>query len=169
VAANDIGLELRSPFLHRNIGWLEISDFFPAGTLESQEFVLLCRNGEEFYLSNELTESSALFDLINNRIAKPEVTYESNYRLPDSLFDSCRVAAPVTVGVGLWAIGSWLLDPVHAGPYDPANLAWFCLMTVLWLSALAWCWLQLIKLPQLIRVGRFGIYIKTGTKGKVLA
>lgn len=168
VTASESGLDLKSPFLERTIHWSEIADFFPAGTMDPKEFVLQCRNGEEFFLLKDLTNSADLFGLIITRMAKPEVVYDLNYRLPDGYRDLGRSAAFVTLGVGVWTVAQALLNPNHLGVMDPANLLSLMFLVVFYALALAWCWINLTKAPQLIRAGRAGLCIQTDGKRQVI-
>ncbi|MBX9839324.1 MAG: hypothetical protein K2X69_13545, partial [Silvanigrellaceae bacterium] len=54
----------------RQIRWLDIEDFFPTGNydLGYNEYVINCKNGEQFFLSKDLTESDKLFELVGKKL-----------------------------------------------------------------------------------------------------
>ncbi len=161
VTASEAGLELRSPFLLKNVRWLDIEDFFPTSTIDPWEFVLQCRDGNEFFLSRDLTDSATLFASIERRRPCASETYELNTRIPDGFFDLCKLAL-ASSGLCLgWLVYQCLQSGIHVGGNMLANLA---VMGPICALAAAWCWMHLRKTPQLIRVGPSSIHIRIGNQ-----
>ena len=168
VEVSQTGLTVKSPFLERKIHWSDIEDFYLAGTVEPKEYVIQCKNAEEFFLSKDLTGSADLFKLISQRITYPATGYELNYRIQDGYFDGSRATAFIVIVAALMAFGQLLLDPSSLGTIDLANLISLIFLVLVFTLSLAWCWLNLSKTPQVIRAGHLGLYIRTGTQSKVI-
>lgn len=153
----------------REIRWLDIADFFPAGTVDPKEFVLQCKNGDEFYLSKDLADYAILFELVTRRMDPPEIAYDLNYRPPDAYFDTCETAAFVSLAVGLWTFGQWLFAPGHLGVNDLENMVALIVLILFYGLSSAWCWLNLRKFPRLIRAGGLGLCIRMGTRNNIVS
>ncbi len=165
VRASEDGLELRSLLFKRKIRWMDIADFFPTGNNHSgyNEFVLDCTNGDEFYLSKELTDSSKLFDLINQKRSRPAVSYALNHQLLYGLIDSAIGAVfAVTVAIVFALIGPHITKAAQWNPCDFAIIVIFALVFVPYFC------LQIIKMPELVRVGHSGLKIRTRWQSKVI-
>lgn len=163
VEVRETGLILRAPFLERHVRWLDISDFFPTSTAHPNEFLLQCKNGEEFFLSKDLSDSQTLFALIHQNIEPPATSFELNYRLPDGLIDMTKLAACAV------AVAVIYLAPSMFHPIDSVNNLLSLIFIVATIGfATVWCWLGLAKTPQLIRVGRMGVYMGTGKNAQTI-
>lgn len=168
VRASEEVLEFRSLFFKRQVRWLDMVDFFLTGNVDTgyAEYVLDCKNGEQFFLSKDLTESSKLFDLIARRAPSPTAFYELNYSLGDGALDMPIVAAFAVLFGLLSGFVNWMLNAVHPGIDQVViHVIFPVLLSTL---TLAFWWLHVSKVPQLMRAGRSALYIRTRSQGKVI-
>ena len=165
VVVRDDGLELRSPFLRRRVSWLEIEHFCPSSSKPSgpDSHVLLTRGGERFVLWESLSDSESLFQIIASRIAPSAVSYGVHGALEDSFFDMPILATwAIMLALSFNAIRPLLLAP-HA--LSTAELGALALMVAVCLPPVFLCRIYATRIPQLIRAGEQGLYIRTREKG----
>jgi hypothetical protein len=162
VRLSDEGLDLNSLFLHRKIRWLDVVDFFPSGNslVGHKEFVLNCRNGEQFILSADLTNSDELVAQINRRMAPATTSFDSSIRTGDGFFDM-----PATM-MGFALLLAVLIGPIRwllfTSQITTAGIIANCVIPASFaIIPLAWWWFIRTKVPQLIRIGSSGISLQT--------
>lgn len=159
VEITDVGLNLKSCWLKRNIRWDQIQEHYYLN--QDNDFVLRTNANEEFILSAELTESGKLFSAIENRANKPATIFTSTYRLPDSVIDgfsgACLIVAAVLLASNLRALS--------IGKFDSQTIlvAIFALiMYPLWMS------FQRRKIVRSIRSNAQTVSIRTASGAQSL-
>jgi membrane protein YqaA with SNARE-associated domain len=162
VQTSKTGLLLQSPFLIRTLSWSEISDFFAAGTVDSKDYVLQCKNGDRFFLSKELTDDDTLVEVIERNLTRKGPVYEHNYWIPDGNRDAARFClVVVTVGVVLFAGAIFTHHMLIKTAGDFVGMA---IMGALCLFGAAFGWLMGFKMPQQIRINQSGLCVGTGSR-----
>lgn len=153
VQVSEIGLDLKSPFLKRSIRWDQIRDFYKN---QDGDYMLDTTSGDEFILSNELTNSDQLFDFINRRAPKPSTKFSFNYHARSDLVDSASMACfAVIVACSTYFFASY-------ASIDERIQAYAIAAGGILLSAIWWR-LQLTRVACLTRVGDQSFYIRTRT------
>jgi len=105
VKPSDLELQFTSPGLKRRVPWHEIDKFFLAGSTELgfHEYAVVCKNGEVFYLSKDLTDSDHMFNFIQKRLPPHVVSSTPAQIIPDGQFDTQWVAAGAILLAGAFA------------------------------------------------------------------
>ncbi len=153
VRASEFYLELRSPLLKTQLPWTDIEDFFD---IEHGEFLLECKNGEEYFLSTELTDSNTLFNLINSKRTRSALSFEFSSRLPDGLIDG-----------GIGASFAVLLALVFALRTGGDLITVLVIGSIAAITSWVW-WFQVSRITQLVRIGSAGVLVRTRTSTKFM-
>ncbi len=159
VRVNDAYLELKSPGLNRQIRWHDIEHFFLNGNTDVGwvEYALICRNGEVYYLSKDLTNSEQLIAYIEKRLPSSAVSHEQNYGVHDGFFDMPVCAALAIVMAICSMITGTFASSTTIFEAAPGFAFWLLLLCL----PLGFCWFYVAKVPQLIRSDESGLLVLT--------
>lgn len=155
------GLLLKSPWMTKQVSWLDIERFDVAndsdGTVD--EYILTCKNGEQFFLAKELTDSAQLFEVIALKAPSAQQSCAVNYCIDDGEYDMPLVCcwvmfAAVTMGPARALI-------YNINPSDTLNSVITFIVCVVLIAAFAW--LHLSELAQVVRFSKTGLYLQTRT------
>jgi len=158
----DGGLVFEAPFTRKRVHFFELVDIYPVGNLENgQEFYQVdCNNGDSFLLSKRLSNCDELIGLIDSKISGVvRRRYEVNFRLPNALIDMAITASSV-----VWIVTAFSIFSKGTMP----NAVDFAIFALVSLASLAFLRLQTHKVPQLVRVGECGVYLRTQAQSHYL-
>lgn len=154
------GLKFKAPYFTKHIHWFEITDVYPLTTVENnfKFYQVDCNNGEYFLLSEKLSNCKELVELINGKIsAVVRIDFDENLRVPDALFDGAIIASSaILIAVGF----SVFSKPVFPSIQQLIVFSLVCLAVQLFLR------FHNSKIPQVIRVGQRGLYLRSRTQSK---
>lgn len=158
VETTETGLRMRSPFLARSLRWDQIRELY---VNQDGDLILESATGEEFILSNELTDSENLFSAVEKRAPKQK-RFSYNYRFPNQAIDSFS-AACLAVMVACLHIGLRPWMPMESFLSGLAISLTVCLfVTAIWR-------LQVCKLARLVRLSESSIVLATSKVSKEFA
>jgi hypothetical protein len=154
------GLKFQAPFFTKHIHWFEITDIFPLGTIENnfKFYQVDCNNGEYFLLSDRLSNCNELVELIDGKISGVvRENFEENLRVPDALFDGAIIASSaILIAVGF---------SVFQKPVFP-SIQQLIVFAAVYLCVHLFIRFHNAKIPQIIRVGEPGLYLRSRTQSK---
>ena len=158
--SND-GLELRSLAYKRKLRWLEIDAVFPVknSDLGQDEYVIVCKNGELFFLGRELSECETLIQIIKSHLAKGVDTYETSFCVPYGIFDTPMIAVFAIMVAVTFGPLKWLFFSTHLKVIE--LLITFLPVLLIGFVAYAFVWYHYNRIPQIVRIGKNSIYLKT--------
>ncbi|MGD9680620.1 MAG: hypothetical protein AB7W16_05485 [Candidatus Obscuribacterales bacterium] len=157
----DDGMELLAPGLCQRIKWIDIAEFFPAGAdPPGYDMYALClKNGDRYFLWKELSDCDKLVETITRNAPGASGSYKVNFGLADSYFDMAIIASWAVLIAGGINIAQALF--VSGKAQDSAQLLSLAGLALLALPVIAHWWLIANKVPQLVRAGEQGLFIRT--------
>lgn len=160
---SDEGLELESLSYKRKIRWLDISAVFPVQdiSLAQDEYVVVCKNGELFFLGRELSDFKSLIQKIEKHVPAPNDTYQTNSCVPYGHFDIPMIAVfAIMLAVSFGQLKCLLFAP-HFKIVE--LLVAFLPAFIVAIIAYAFLWYHINRIPQIVRIGKNSVYLKTRT------
>ncbi len=150
------GLLLKSPMLSRTIRWGEISDFFE---LKDGDYLLQSRDGADFILTTELTDSEGLFKRIQAVVPKNRDPYNVNFRLPNSHMDLPRmVCFAISLAVTFPFITTLAYPERHTEPISIVSIIGSIVAISLVVAYWKFTW---TKVAELVRLSDHSCQIRT--------
>lgn len=151
VQEQDSGLVLKSPQVNRTVRWSEIVDFF---AIQNGDYLLQCTNGDDFILSEDLTNSKKLFDRILAIKPKTSEQYSYSYRLPNAFLDGPAIASFALIIAFSFPIIRWV---VQTGKVTEIPLT-EAIAAAITISLVVAHWrISQTKVAELIRFGKHSI------------
>lgn len=154
-------LELQSLSYKRKLHWLNIEAVFPVrnSDLGQDEYVLVCRNGELFFLGRELSNCEELIQSIKKHLPPEEDHYETNYCVPYGHFDTSMISVFAIMVAVTFGPLKWLIFDTHHRMLE--LLLTFSPVIIVGLIAWAFLWYHYNRVPQIVRIGKNNVYLKT--------
>ncbi|MBK9144031.1 MAG: hypothetical protein IPM23_16150 [Candidatus Melainabacteria bacterium] len=164
----DDGMELLAPGLRRRIKWVDIAEFFPAGSdPPGYDMYALClKNGDRYFLWKELSDCEKLVETINKSAAGASGSYKANFGIADSYFDTAIIASwAVLIAVGT-NLAHAIFVPEKA--QETAQIFNLVALSLLVIPAVAHWWIVANRVPQLVRAGEHGTFIRTRNRSFIV-
>lgn len=149
VHVTDNGLVFQAPFLKRSVRWDQISDAY---LNQDHDYILETTQEEEFVLSNELTDSERLFEVIGKRARRTQDKFSYCYRLQNESVDAPAIAC-LAIVVAVVSSMSRVRPEEWVGAVAISSV---CIM-----AAVLWWRFHLLNMARVVRIGDSSILLQS--------